>query len=162
MLSFIKEMKIKTITTSHYMAPPPSDPSACRLTLYLYLNFHTYFSLIEYRMPKIFLLKYIWFTMLCQLLLYSKMTQSYTHTHIYIHIPTFFFYVVVPHSLSQEMGYNSLCYALLFSHSKSNSLRVLTPNFQSIPLPPTWQSQVWSLRPWVCVCFVDRFICAIF
>ena len=32
-------------------------------------------------------LKYSWFTMLCQFLLYSKVTQSYlwvTHTHIYI------------------------------------------------------------------------------
>ena len=44
--------------------------------------------------------------MLCQFLLYSIMTQSlwvvYTHAHS-------FFYIIVHHVLSQDIGYNSLC-----------------------------------------------------
>ena len=46
-------------------------------------------------------LKYSWFTVLCQFLLYSKVTQSY----IYIHS---FSYIVFHHVLSQETGYGSL------------------------------------------------------
>ena len=42
--------------------------------------------------------------MLCQFLLYSKVTQSYIYT--------FFFYVIFHHDLSQEIGYHSLCYTV--------------------------------------------------
>ena len=53
---------------------------------------------------------------------------------------------------------------LLLIHSKCNSLHLPTPNSQSIPLSPhpPRQPQVWSLRPWVYFCFVDRFICVLF
>ena len=42
------------------------------------------------------------FTVLCQFLLHSKVTQSYVYTHSFSH--TVFHYV-----LSQETGYSSLC-----------------------------------------------------
>ena len=42
--------------------------------------------------------------MLCQFLLYSKMTQSYIYKHSFYHI-LFIFH----HVLSQETGYRSLC-----------------------------------------------------
>ena len=45
--------------------------------------------------------------MLCQFLLYSKVTQSHTHTHIYIHSLS---YIIFYHSLSQETENRSLCY----------------------------------------------------
>ena len=49
-----------------------------------------------------FKLKYSWFTVLCQFLLYSIETQSYIYTHSFSH-PIF------PHVLSQEVGYSSPC-----------------------------------------------------
>ena len=53
------------------------------------------------RWNKLFL-KYSWFTMLCQFLLYSKVTP----THIYIHSLSC---VIFHHGLSQETGCSSLC-----------------------------------------------------
>ena len=55
----------------------------------------------------VFLLKHNWFTMLCQFLLYSKMTQSYTHTHTHTLSFSILFSITV---LSQEIGYSFLCY----------------------------------------------------
>ena len=52
-----------------------------------------------------FLKNYGPFTMLCQFLLYSKMTQSC----IYIHSLS---YIIFQHGLSQETGYSSLCYTI--------------------------------------------------
>ena len=40
--------------------------------------------------------------MLCQFLLYSKVTQSYIYTHS-------FSYISFLHGLSRETGYSSLC-----------------------------------------------------
>ena len=48
-------------------------------------------------------IKYSWFTMLCQFLLYSKVTQSYICIHYFSH-------TIFHRLLSQETGYNSLCY----------------------------------------------------
>ena len=53
----------------------------------------------------LFLKNYGPFTMLCQFLLYSKMTQSC----IYIHSLS---YIIFQHGLSQETGYSSLCYTI--------------------------------------------------
>ena len=80
-----------------------------------------------------FFLKYGWFTMLYQFLLYSKVTQSY----IYVHSFLYYF----PSWSIPEIGYSSLCYTLrpclsIFIHSKCNSLHLLALNSQSIPLPP--------------------------
>ena len=45
------------------------------------------------------------FTMLCQFLLYSKVTQSYIHVHS-------FSCIIFHHVPSQEMGYSSRCYTV--------------------------------------------------
>ena len=50
---------------------------------------------------------------MCQFLLYSKVTQAYTYIHCFSPI-------IFHHVLSQETGYNSLCY-------------VVGPHFLSIP-----------------------------
>ena len=104
---------------------------------------------------------YSCFTLFCQFLLYSKMTQSciYTHTHS-------FSYTIFYHGLSQMIGYSSsIQYSrILFIHSKCNSLHLPTPNSSSnphLPLSPL-QPQVCSPCLWVCFCSVDRFIWAIF
>ena len=61
--------------------------------------------------PQIFLyflkklLKCSWFSMLCQFLLYSKVTQSYIYIHSFPHI-------IFHHVLSQEIGYSFLCCTL--------------------------------------------------
>ena len=56
----------------------------------------------------LFLLKYSWFTMFSQFLLYSHMTQSY----IYIQC---FPYIIFHHVLSQEIGFSFL-YCTVGSH----------------------------------------------
>ena len=48
-----------------------------------------------------FKLKYSWFTVLCQFLLYSKVNQSYKYMHYFSHI-------ILHHVLAQEIGYISL------------------------------------------------------
>ena len=53
--------------------------------------------------PAAIFLNYSWFTMLCQLLLYSKVTQSYICIHIHS-----FSHTIFHHFLSQEIGYSSL------------------------------------------------------
>ena len=85
---------------------------------------------------------YSCFTLFCQFLLYSKMTQSciYTHTHS-------FSYTIFHHGLSQMIGYSSsIQYSrILFIHSKCNSLHLPTPNSSSNPLLP-----LSPLQPQVC------------
>ena len=103
---------------------------------------------------------YSWFTALCQFLLYSKVTQSYIFRHSFSHI-------IFHHVQSWEIGYSSLCY-MAGPHCLSAPSTIVciyqtqTPHpSHFLPLSP-WQPQVCSLCPWVCFCFVDRFICAIF
>ena len=55
-----------------------------------------------------------------------------------------------PYGLSQEIGYNSLCYTIRPGYIPIlyNSLHLPATKSQSIPLPllsPPWQPQVWSL-----------------
>ena len=75
----------------------------------------------------VLLLKCSWFTLWCQFLPYSKVTQLYTH--------------MIHHCLSHENGYSSLCYRVrppLLIHSKCNSLHLPTSNSLSLPpLPPS-------------------------
>ena len=82
----------------------------------------------------------------------STVQQSDSVLHIYS-----FFNILFHYGLSQE---------ILFIHSKCNSLHLPAPNSQPIPFRPSlsrlWQPWVWALCLWVCFCFVDRFICAIF
>ena len=100
------------------------------------------------------------FTVLCQFLLYNKATQSYTYIH-------FFSYIIFHHGLSQETQYSSLCYTAR-SHCLSIPNVIVCVAQLPIPclshfLPPLpWQPQVCSLRSWICFCFVDKIICAIF
>ena len=65
------------------------------------------------------LLKSSWITMLCQLLLYNKVTQLYVyiHTYIYIYIlihiyihTYLLFHILFHYGLSQNIEYSSLCY----------------------------------------------------
>ena len=77
-----------------------------------------------------FLLKYSWFTMLCQFLLYSQVTQ------LYIHIRSLA-YIIFHHVLSWETGYCAVQQDLIAYPSKCNSLHLLTPNScpsRSLPL----------------------------
>ena len=73
-------------------------------------------------------------------------TRTHTHTH------TFFLSKYLPSSsITSDLIYFPVLYSRtsVFIHSKCNSLHLLTPNSQSIPLPPlpSWQPQVCSLCP---------------
>ena len=79
--------------------------------------------------------------MLCQFLLYSKVTQSYIHTYIYIYIYiyTFFFSYYLPScSNSRDWIQFPVLYSRtsLLIHSKCNTLHLQTPNSQSLPSSP--------------------------
>ena len=98
-----------------------------------------------------------WFTVLCQFLLYSRVTQSYINTHS---LNTIFH-----HGLSQEIGYSSLCYTegpycLCILNIIVCIYESQTPH-PSCSVPP-WQPQVCFLCLWVCFGFVDRFLSAVF
>ena len=89
---------------------------------------------------KYFLLKYNWFIMFCQFLLYSKVTQSYIYTHFLILSSIMLYHKwldVVPCAIHRD---------LTAFHSKCNSLHLLTTKSQSILLspPPTWHPRVWK------------------
>ena len=70
--------------------------------------------------------------MLCQFLLYSKVTQSYIY--IYIPFPILSSIIVYPKRLDTVPVLYSK--TSLHIHSKCNNLHLLTPNSQSIPLLP--------------------------
>ena len=74
------------------------------------------------------LLKYSWFTMLCQSLLYSKVTQFSTYRHSFLNI-------LFHYGLSQEIGYSSLCSTV--GPWCLSILNVIVCVYQSqIPSPP--------------------------
>ena len=81
----------------------------------------------------IFLVKYTWFTMLCYLLLYSKVTQLYTYRHSFFScsFPLWF--------ITRYWIYSPVLYSrtLLFIHPIYTSLPLLIPNSQSFPPPPS-------------------------
>ena len=68
----------------------------------------TYFLAAQFFLLISFLLQYSCFTMLCQLLLHSKMNQPciYIYIYIYIYPPFFDFLPIQPQSIKQS----SLCY----------------------------------------------------
>ena len=94
---------------------------------------------------------------------------SYTYIYIYINININIH--IHTHSLltlsSIMFHHKWLQFPMLYSkislliYSKRNSLHLITPNSQSIPLSPapSWQLQVCSPCPWVCSFSVKRFIC---
>ena len=78
--------------------------------------------------------------MFCQFLLYSKVTQAiYICVHIYIYS---FSHIILCHVPSQVTGYSSLCSSRISLpiHSKGKSLHLLTPDSQSLLLPPRFQT----------------------
>ena len=89
--------------------------------------------------------------MFCRFLPYSKVTQVY----IYIH-GVFFSHDPPSYSITSDQIQFPVCYTAesLFIHFRCHSLHLLTPNFQSLPLPspPSWQPQACTPRPCVC-CF---------
>ena len=84
--------------------------------------------------------------MLCQFLLYSKVTQSY----IYIHTNTFFFSYYLPLcSIPREWIQFPVLYSRnsLLIHSKCNGLHLLTPNSPHpiyATLPPSQDNAICS------------------
>ena len=97
-------------------------------------------------------------TVFYQFLLYYKVTQLYIYIHIiFLTLSSIIFHHkwldIVPCATQQD---------LIAYPSKCCSLHLLTPNSQSIPLPPPQQPQVCSACPWVCFFSVDRFTCAIY
>ena len=101
-----------------------------------------------------FFFHYSWFTVLCQFLLYSKVTQS--HTYLYS-----FSQIILHHAPSQVTRYS---FPVLYSRisllilSKCNGLHLLTPNSQCIPTPPPWQPQVFSPSPRVSFLWKGSFV----
>ena len=79
----------------------------------------------------LFLLEYSWFTVLCQFLLYSIVTQSYIYIHFFLLFSSIMFYPkrfdIVP------VLYNR---ASLLNHSKWNNFASINPNSPSIPPLP--------------------------
>ena len=113
---------------------------------YLVLWFVLFHSLISHSSKVFFLICWSILDLQCCInFCYTAKWFSYTYIHILFHI---LFYCGV----SQHIEYSFLCYmvgsTLLFIHSMCNSLHLLIPNSQSIPLLPTpappyplpWQS----------------------
>ena len=78
-------------------------------------------------------LKYSYFAMLYQSLLYSKMTQLYACLHSFCILLS----IVVYHRILNIVPCATCIRTLLFIHSKWNSLHLPTQNPQSICLFPT-------------------------
>ena len=98
-------------------------------------------------------------------LVYSVLSIVYctakwpSHAYIY----TFFFSHYPPSCsiISDEIQFPVLHSRIsLLIHSKCNSLHLLTPDSQSIPLPlpPPWQPQVCSPSPWVSFLWKGSFV----
>ena len=86
---------------------------------------------------------YDWFTVVCQFLSYSKVTQSYIYINPFSYIILYYKWldVHVPVLLSRIS---------LPVHSKCKSFHLLTPDSQSITLPPPphLQTRVCPTCPW--------------
>ena len=91
---------------------------------------------------------YSWFTVFCQFLLYSKVTQEYIHIHSFSH-------VILHHVPSQVIGYNSLCYTAASPCLSTPNVVVCiyspqTPSPScSIPLPLGNQESVLHVHEFV-------------
>ena len=99
-----------------------------------------------------------WFTVLCQSLLYSKVTPLYMRIH--------YFHIHFHYSLSRSMEYSSLCYTKApCCLSVQNAMVCIDRHWPSpahAPTPLAWQPQVCPVCPWVCLRFLDGSICAVF
>ena len=100
-------------------------------------------------------------------MIYNILSISTVHQNDpVIHIYTFFYSYYLPScSITSDWIYFPMLYnrISLLIHSKCYCLPLLTPKFQSIPLPPLpWQPQVCSLCLWICFFSVDMFTCALY
>ena len=89
-------------------------------------------------------------------------TRWLSYTHIYI-----LFHILFHYGLSQDIEYSSLCYTvgpccLSIPYVIVCIYQPQTPRPSLSLLAFSLATTVCSLCPWVCFCFVDRFICAIF
>ena len=103
------------------------------------------------------LLTYSWFTMLCQLLLYSTVIQlcKYTHAHTHIHSFSYSFllWFIIGYIVPCAIQVGPCCLVIL---------HIIVCFYQ--PQKPPFPCQPWvcSLCLWVRFCFIDGFICVIF
>ena len=86
---------------------------------------------------------YSWFTMFYQ---FSTVEKGDPVTHTYIHS---FSCIIMLHHKGLDIAPRAIWQDLIAYPFKDNSLHLLTPNSQSILLPPPhpWQPQVCSPRP---------------
>ena len=93
-----------------------------------------------------------WFTLVCQFLLYSKGTQSRIHRYIlFLTLSSIIFHHkwldIVPWAVQQDL-----------IHSRYNSLHLLIPNSQSIPLLPVPLATKSVLQVHEFICFFFFFL----
>ena len=88
--------------------------------------------------------------------MYAQMS-IYTYIILFSHYPHHVPSQVIRHI---SLGYREESQWLI--HSKCSSLQLLSPNAQSLPLPPSWQPQVCSPSPRVCFFSMERFFCVIY
>ena len=128
------ELKFKPIVYELFQLSTPP-------TIYYYISVSLTLCFKRIIFLKKRLLKYSWFTMFLQFLLYSKVTQSYT----------FFFFLIVSsdHVLTQENGHSSLC-CIVGPHCLSiPNVIVCIYQPQTLLHPtPSPQLQVCSSCPW--------------
>ena len=91
---------------------------------------------------------YSLFTVFCQFLLYSNLTQSHICVCVCVCV---LFFSSYPPSCSITSDFHVLYHRIsLLIHFKGNSFHLLTPNSQSISLhPPLLDNHVCSPCPWV-------------
>ena len=117
-----------------------------KIMLYLYS-----WILYNYDVKKKHYFYYGWFSLICQFLLYSKVTQSYLYIYTLFLISSFIMFYhkwldIVFCTMKQE---------LILSHSKCNGLHLLAPESQSIPLPSLPLSNHQS----ICYVYVSVLFC---
>ena len=95
---------------------------------------------------KFFLLKYSWFTMLCQFLLYSKVTQS----HIYTHFQTLFRFFKNDFYFFHYSWFTVFCQFLLYS-------KVIQSHITHVylPLPISSSIRFYSKRQDIVPCAIQ-------
>ena len=109
----------------------PVPPDAPELVIYQTLK--------DISILKNFLLTYSWFTVLCSLLLYSKVIQLYMHIYCYPY--SFSLWLITGYWILFPVLYSRT----LFIHPIYNSLHLLIPNSLSFPPPASTPRQP---RPW--------------
>ena len=87
------------------------------------------------------------------ILLYSSDTVIYTYVFFFSYYPPLC--SIISDQIQLPVLYSRISFLI---HSKGNSLHLLTPDFQSIPLPPPQQPQVFSPSPWVSFLWKASFV----